>query len=407
VKPGARIALLAALVAVLASLLGLFLCQKKQSVSASGAKSENPAQTSAASASEASASIAAAQKSTAARRPVAGPQNPVAQLLSQIEAALDALEKNGTGSRDANKSALDALRDALRGANPRDAIAAITQFLASGRDAGTGLPFEIGAGGALDNSPTLRVFLIDQLGQIAHATGANSPEDAQIDEISRGVLSTKNSADEWAVSMRNVAWTEQNSAPFLEEKFREMLDYKPWVDQPSAGFLQAFDAAVYAHDISILPQLAALMQTNDVRLQQAAGVALDRLAAADPLDVMNYLNSNPGLFADRPLLRADYFTKTDLSDPAQRQALETYLSRSDVSTAEKTKLLSGLLAPGTFVSDNLLTPLPAPPTDESSTRQQNALNSAINDWLASNRFPDIRSQLQQTQTILQARPQQQ
>src|SRR5207302_3696307 len=134
------------------------------------------------------------------------------------------------------------------------------------------------------------------------------------------VLQTKNSADEWSVSLRNVAWSEQNSASFLSAKFQEMLSYQPWLEKPSTGMLEAFDVAVYTKDTSLMPRLAELLRGGSVPLQQASGVALDRLAESAPLKVMTYLNNNPGAMADRPLVRADYFANADVSDPAHKQA---------------------------------------------------------------------------------------
>jgi len=111
---------------------------------------------------------------------------------------------------------------------------------------------------------------------------------------------------------------------------------------------------------------------------------------------MNHLNSNPATLADLPLLRADYFAKADLSQPAQRQALEVHLGRPDVTLAEKTKLLQALATPASFVADNLLT-APIPPGDDAA--RQAVLNSAVTEWLKTNRFPELGPQL----SVLQQR----
>jgi hypothetical protein len=113
-------------------------------------------------------------------------------------------------------------------------------------------------------------------------------------------------------------------------------------------------------------------------------VALDRLAESAPLDVMQKLNSQPQLFADYPFLRADWFAKADLREPAQRAAFETYLARPDVTLQEKSKALKALASPGQFISDNLLT-TPPPPGDDAA--REAAVLDAASDW--SRRFPQL------------------
>ena len=69
---------------------------------------------------------------------------------------------------------------------------------------------------------------------------------------------------------------------------------------------------------------------------------------------MTFLNANPEQVADRPFVRADYFAKANLAERAQRDAVEQYLQRGDVAAAEKAKFLRAIAAPGSFVSDSLL-----------------------------------------------------
>jgi hypothetical protein len=304
-------------------------------------------------------------------------------LLSRIEQLLARLQTGNATAAD-----LAALREELLRGDPAQSIAAISAFLASGRDAATGQGFAVGEGGALAGAGTLRVFLMDLLGQISKKTGVDAAA-----KIARQVLQTKNSADEWAVSLRNVAWHEPGAKAFLAERMREMLAHEPWRAEPSDGMLEAFDVIVFAQDPTFIPTLTSLLRGNPSPLQQASSVALDRLSEAAPLDTMNWLNSHPAELADRPFLRADYFSKADLSQPAQRQAIEFYLGRQDVSAAEKAKLLKALVAPGTFYSENLLT---APPPDDPA--RQEAYAKTLKEWQAAGRFPDLHPQMQQVQS---------
>lgn len=282
------------------------------------------------------------------------------------------------------------LQRALLSADPRQAIAAILAFLKTGQDATTGEPFAPGPNGGLETAPSLRVLLLDVLGRLSRKIGS-----ADADAIGRTILAAKTSPDEWAIAMRNIAWHDPTATPYLGAKFREMLGHEPWLNDPSSGFLEAFDVAVYAKDATLIPTLGNMLSSNKPELQRAAAVALDRLAESTPLAVMTYLNGSPTTLADLPFVRADFFAKADLSQQQQRSAVEFYLSRSDVSPAEKAKLLKGLATPASFVSDNLLTES-TPPADE-TPRVQAAGNVAA-EWLKTNRFPELSGELQRLQS---------
>ncbi len=288
-------------------------------------------------------------------------------------------------------AALDALREALRRAEPAVAIAATRQFLATREDAPTGLRFKVGPNGALAEAPTLRTFLMDQLGSISGQAGV-----ADAAEVGRETLATKTSPDEWALAMRNVAWADpQGSGDYLAAKARELITYTPWRQQPSGGYLEAFDVAAYSGDPTLLNDLAPLAAAASP-VQQAALIAMDRLSATAPGKVSAYLNANPGILSDLPMVRADYMGKVDLSDPAQNAQAEAYLRRGDVSMEEKDKFLARLALPAGFVSDNLLTP--AQSQNNNLVVHRTMVNQAATDWLNSGRFPALQDPLQKLVT---------
>jgi hypothetical protein len=230
------------------------------------------------------------------------------------------------------------------------------------------------------------VLLLDLLGRLSKQTGSNAAR-----ELADIVFSKKDSADEWAIALRNTAWSDPKAADFVTEKFREMVRYEPWRKQPSRGFLEAFDVVVYTKNVGFVSELASLLEEQNDLVPRASGVTLDRLAEQAPTEVMAHLNQNPTVLANRPKLRADYYTKANFSDGTQRQLVETYLSRPDVTDREKQKYLGGLASPGTFVSDNLLTaPAPADDPPEKVT----ALRETIQTWLTTNRFPTLGPALQ-------------
>ncbi|MDP9291359.1 MAG: hypothetical protein M3O82_03220 [Verrucomicrobiota bacterium] len=313
--------------------------------------------------------------STPSRSPDSGQTVAVKRLLDKIAATLTALKNGAAGT------GLEDLKAEFAKADPRVAIAAIGEFLKTGQDASTGAVFEVGEGGALDGAPTLRVFLLDQHGQLAKL---GDPSESAT--IARDILSTKTSPDEWAIALRNVAWADSTSSGFLAGKMREMLGYAPWRSSPGSGMHEAFDVIAYTKDTSFIPDLEAMIGGENLELQRAAAVALDRLAETSPTALMNYLNSNPALFSDRPLLRADYFAKADLGDGAQRQLFENYLARTDASFDEKSKAIDELIEPGTFVSENLLTTV----VDKITPEQRAAtLEKVTGEWIAAKRFPDL------------------
>lgn len=310
-----------------------------------------------------------------------------ARLLKMIEAVLASLQSGP------NAAALDELRRTLLGAEPGLAIAAILEFLSAGGDVATGEQFTLGERGALTGAPTLRVVLLDLLGQISRSQHSDSAA-----KFSRTILASKTTADEWAIALRNVAWQEPAARPYLAGKLREMLTHDAWRTQPSAGMLEAFDIAVFTKDPTLVPDLAELQHNGPRELQYAAAIALDRLAEQGPLEVMTYLNTHPTELADRPMLRADYYAKADLGQIAQKAALEVYLGRPDVTAAEKDKLLNRLATPATFAPPESLVTEP-PPADDGTARQDAAAKAAA-DWLAANRFPDLRQPLEQLQRQL-------
>ncbi|MEO7318779.1 MAG: hypothetical protein ABIZ56_07300 [Chthoniobacteraceae bacterium] len=301
-------------------------------------------------------------------------------LFDRIGGVLAKLRRNG-----ANASDLAALRRELL-ANPAAGIAAIRQFLATGEDAATGQRFIVGPGGVMEGSPTLRLFLLDLLGQLSRTAGGGAGA-----EVAREILSKNESPDEWALALRNLAWDEPKSLPFLAAKMHEMLAYEPWTATPTSGMLEAFDVAVFARDASFVPTLSALAHGGNTALQRAATVALDRLAENSPLAVMQYLNANPATIADLPFVRADYFAKANLGDEQQRKAVEVYLDRTDVSVSEKIKFLHAIASPGSFVSDSLLSTSRPP---ENASARYAGIATATAEWIRKNRFPPLSDHVQ-------------
>jgi hypothetical protein len=199
--------------------------------------------------------------------PVHAGQNTVVQALAQWRVS---------SRREQTLATLQELHQKLSHLSTPDVVNAIGQFLDTRQDAPTGLGFVLEGDGQLAEAPSLRVFLLDWLAQIDPSTAA---EDAG------KVLAAMDSADEWAVALRNLARVRNTpeARDFLSGRMRALLQHEPWRRAPLTGYLEAFDLAVFLGGTNLMPSLAELArQPESPALAHAAYLALDRLVIADP-----------------------------------------------------------------------------------------------------------------------------
>lgn len=318
---------------------------------------------------------------------MASPQSP-ALGASSLDDDLRTAAKNLASANDAaeKNQALAALKAALASGSTNEISAAIRRFLDSKMDAPTGLGFKIGKGGLLTEAPTLRTWLLDYLAQIDPAAAA---------EYARVILSTPDSPDEWALALRNLALgdTSADARALLEEKTGELLDNPDWQQNPSAGYLEAFDTAVYLGGTNFVPTLAGLINLQDnPALAHAAFLALDRLVINNPATMLAALEADPGLLQGYAATRADFFARADVRDPQQLQLLENYLLNAQTSPAEIAAFAGIFPNANYMISPNLLTPTPTPNHDALASRDAASLN-VVQQWLTDPRFASLRSNL--------------
>lgn len=289
---------------------------------------------------------------------------------------------------------LDALRSAVRQLPASEASAAIREFLASKADAVTGQELKLGPGGLLTNAPTLRVFLLDQLGQIDPAGAV-----AQ----ARIILDSMASPDEWAVALQSHALGDGSAEgrAYLYGKLESMLTFEPWLREPSTGFLEAFDVAVYLGGTNLVPALAGVLRSKEKEAaSHAAYLALDRLAIADAASTLALLQSNPDLMAGREVTRANYFARADVREAGQKQILETYLLNPGLDPVELDKF-AGLYPNANFmISHNLLTGNSTPDHAWLAARDAESLR-LVRQWILDPRFAHRLPQLQAIQHRLE------
>lgn len=311
-------------------------------------------------------------------------QMEIARLLARI---LDALRHGKQAEADEALARLTRIFGSGRDHAPAG-IAAILEFLRSGQDASTGKGFVVGKDGNLDESTTLRVYLMDQLGRLSREAGSGAAV-----EVARETLQQFGSPDEWAISMRNIAWLDPASRGFLQERVNAMLNHAEWRDQPTAGMLESFDVIVHSCAMVTVPQLAQWVAATDSPLARASGVALDRLATSSALALTTLLNQQPDLLSAAPLERADLFAHADLANADQRAQLENYMLRPDVNARERKKFFSGLIQTGRFVSNNLVTPYVPPETPVEAGQRLETLTKTVNQWLRDPRFTGLTDEL--------------
>jgi hypothetical protein len=318
----------------------------------------------------------------------AGP--PAATVLLQDE--ITALNSASDGA--AARRLLAKLRGDLTAMPTNAAVAKIREFLDSKADAPTHLGFKVSGDGFLIDAPTLRTFLLDELGRLDPAAAA---------DYSKTILASMDSPDEWALALRNLARGDTSDAgrSLLEEKTGELIQYAPWQQNPTVGFLEAFDTAVYLGGTNLMPVLSGLVKLQDnPAVAHAAYLALDRLVISNPAGTLAALEADPDLMQGREATRANYFARADVRDPQQRQILEHYLLDPQISPAEINTFAGVYPSANFMISPNLLTQAPAFDHQSLVSRDAESLNVA-EAWLADPRFGNLQPALTRITARLQ------
>lgn len=249
------------------------------------------------------------------------------QLLESLAEARRLLEAKGLNPEEI-EALLERLANEFKSAAPENAVAAILDFLRSGEDATTGLGFEVGVGGTLREPPTLRVALLDWLGQM---------DVAAAESHGREWIDAPRSGDEWAIGLRNIAWSAPDGARSVElkERFLAALRRADWTAAPSDGFLETFDLAPFLGGEDVLAVLTEIHGDPTLRpLAWPALLAVDRMLLADRTGVLSALASNPHWMNNSGRARAGLMARADVRVETERLAVETYLRRADVAHEE-------------------------------------------------------------------------
>ena len=271
---------------------------------------------------------------------------------------------------------------------PRDeAVAWIHEFLGKGNDKPTGLSFVIGTAGSLKEWPTFRTFLLDTLAEIDPVAAAS---------ISREILSTPTTADEWALALRNVgkSGSSNETNTYLAAKTMELINNAAWQADPSIGYLNAFDVLVATDATVATPLLSGLIQRKERKdLAHASFLTLDRLVQRQPADVLGRLSDDHALQESRPEMVAQQFARADLRDPVQRDITRKWLL-DPARTAVELQSFTGVYPNNNrFISNNLLTSESQQSGADLAAHDREALE-IITNWARDPAFETVREPLQ-------------
>ena len=246
-----------------------------------------------------------------------------ADFLDKAREELEAAGKKGESILKRIALQLDAMP-----AEPAEA--AILAELASGRDSGTTLPFVPGEDG-LTSASSWRVFLLDRLGRLNPRLAAEYARES--------VFPSSSSAEEWAVSLRNVL---HSYPPGAIEQARtevsvllgQMLARSEWRTAQAEGVLEALDFVAYTRDPAT--HLAALeawvSESENAATATAAQIALERTMGQQGDAVLPALAATSGA----PPLRAPAMARADLRRPEQAQAVADFLRKQPAGSEEAT-----------------------------------------------------------------------
>jgi hypothetical protein len=282
---------------------------------------------------------------------------------------------------------LTELRATLLALPTNEAVAEIRRFLDSKADAPTHLGFKIGRTGLLDEAPTLRTFLLDEMARLDPSAAG---------EYAKVILDSKDSPDEWAVALRNLARGDPSAEgrALLEEKAGELLRHEPWQREPSVGYLEAFDTAVFVGGTNLMTALADLVRRKDNQaVAHASFLTLDRLVINDSVATLTALQAAPDWMEGREETRANYFARGDVRDPEQRQILENYLADPQLSPAELDAFAGKFPNANFMISANLLTQNQTLDRAALVGRDVESLR-VVQQWLADPRFAKQRPALE-------------
>lgn len=304
----------------------------------------------------------------------------LATEITSVHAALGASNRF-RGNPGESRSALEKLRSRLMEAPIDIATQAAIDFLESGRDARTGGDFLVGEGGLLESAPTMRLMMLDTLGQIDPLAAA---------DYSRELLPRVGTGAESAMALRNLDWGgREEDAEWFRVFTIKHLANPDWAAAPDAGYLEGYDAAVRLGDQVAVGILARRIQENsNEAVASAARLALERLTENTNAELLRSLVDEDRL---SPAQAGELLARADAGDQEQRDALERMLlenGREEMRAAflKAFPLASHSIGPRLITEENL------PGAEKRMAADAEALE-VVEEWMGDARFESLRGEL--------------
>lgn len=194
--------------------------------------------------------------------------------------------------------------------------------------------------------------------------------------------------------------TSADGRALVKDKTLALVTHETWQQQPTSGYLNAFDVAVHLKDREFAPILSGLLrQTNQPAPAHAAFLALDRLTLAAPVEFLQALQTQAARLDGREAARAGFFARADATVPEQRVVLEQYLLDPQRSAEELDAFAATFPNASLFLSHNLLT-RQAVFDGATLARRDTATLAIVLQWHTEPRFASRREQLRTVEARL-------
>jgi hypothetical protein len=300
---------------------------------------------------------------------------------------------NASSAEDAKVAWRAARKELLAHTNGTQAVDALRSALESGIDQRFESQLHVTSGGELLAAPTLRIYLLDLLAQVDSAEAA---------QYARQLLEQSTSSDEWAVALRNYSWGTDNAAldPFLRRKVRELVTNEAWIEDPTPGFLEAFDFVPYTKDPELVAPLTQLThRAPDDSVRRSAFLALARFVAEDTTNGLQAVAAAEATQQFSPI-RADAMARADFTRPGDVAAVGRYLQSQMIDPREFALFADTFPHGGQFAGAGLATTFRPISMLELAKRDAQAL-VVIEAWMRDLSFEQRHSELSQIYQRLQ------
>jgi hypothetical protein len=322
-----------------------------------------------------SSATATAPAATGANQPSASSLQ--SNLLNRLRGDL------APGRPAASRSRLAAVRNQLRALPPGAAAGQLLDFLRAGVDVDTGLRLRVGRGGWLEEAPTLRVAALDWLAEFDPTAAFDN---------ARQIFADSNSADEWALALRNYYRKTQTADAYFEARVAEALSRPGWLQQPTAGLAESVDFPVAIGGVDGYGLLKTLLQQS-AALRRPALAALDAWVVEDRHTAIALLAAEAGEPGGVDAgSRAALLSRADLRDEAQRAAVESYLESKDVPREAKAEFLRQFPNHNMILGNHLVTTTNLAPLEESVALDV-AASQFIDRMVGASALPDLGQEL--------------